>query len=621
MYFTGDGWLRFIRAHKLREGYFLVFCYKGNALFKFRVYDLSACDITSYASIDAHDDNGNENVKVNTKSKNISKQRKMKEKIRVIEVADEDEFEEDDGDKEREITEKEEQEKKKVLEVRLKKEKAILKEGYEKENKESIDEKKMVKRRKKISEVKIEEEHEELIPKRKRKTSGGKTSESDEPSIKRCMNSGYTEMMNRNNSSPPRGINKFEVSIWPCNLVHPYLNIPAKFRAANGLTEYNSLTLMDPKGRSWQVQLRHKTNKFESRTSMTTGWNKFASANELKQGDKCIFELGSEENNGILLMKVSIKKKESIDKKKMKEKKKMSGVKFGGEHAILKEGYEKENKESIDEKKMVKRRKKISEVKIEEEHVQSCNILACSHVTSFSFFSEELIPKRKRKTSGGKTSESDEPSIKRCMNLGYTEMMNRNNSSPPRGINKFEVPIWPSNLVQPYMNIPAKFRAANGLTEYNSLTLMDPKGRSWQVQLRHRTNKFQSRTSMTTGWNKFAFANELKQGDKCIFELGSEENNGILLMKVSIKKKESIDKKKMKEKNILLMKVSIKKKESIDKKKMKEKNKMSGVKFGGEHGDKCVFKLGSKESNGLVQYGRKYLDDLASFSSSSSGFG
>ncbi|XP_020242848.1 putative B3 domain-containing protein Os04g0347400 [Asparagus officinalis] len=125
MYFTGDGWLRFIRAHKLREGYFLVFCYKGNALFKFRVYDLSACDITSYASIDAHDDNGNENVKVNTKSKNISKQRKMKEKIRVIEVADEDEFEEDDGDKEREITEKEEQEKKKVLEVRLKKEKGF----------------------------------------------------------------------------------------------------------------------------------------------------------------------------------------------------------------------------------------------------------------------------------------------------------------------------------------------------------------------------------------------------------------------------------------------------------------------------------------------------------------
>ncbi|XP_020242851.1 B3 domain-containing protein Os03g0622100-like [Asparagus officinalis] len=434
-------------------------------------------------------------------------------------------------------------EKKKTPEENIenKKESAILKEGYEKENKESIDEKKMVKRRKKISEVKIEEEHEELIPKRKRKTSGGKTSESDEPSIKRCMNSGYTEMMNRNNSSPPRGINKFEVSIWPCNLVHPYLNIPAKFRAANGLTEYNSLTLMDPKGRSWQVQLRHKTNKFESRTSMTTGWNKFASANELKQGDKCIFELGSEENNGILLMKVSIKKKESIDKKKMKEKKKMSGVKFGGEHAILKVGYEKENKESIDEKKMVKRRKKISEVKIEEEH-------------------EELIPKRKRKTSGGKTSESDEPSIKRCMNSGYTEMMNRNNSSPPRGINKFEAPIWPCNLVHPYLNIPAKFRAANGLTEYNSLTLMDPKGRSWQVQLRHKTNKFESRTSMTTGWNKFACANELKQGDKCIFELGSEENNGILLMKVSIKKKES-----------------------IDKKKMKEKKKMSGVKFGGEH--------------------------------------
>ncbi|XP_020242853.1 B3 domain-containing protein Os11g0197600-like [Asparagus officinalis] len=340
MYFSGDGWLRFIHAHKLQEGYFLVFCYKGNALFKFRVYDLSACDITSYASIDVHDDNGNENVKVNTKSKNISKQKKMKEKIPVImkltsylclNVLKE----EDDGDKGREITEKEQQEKKKVLEGRLKKRRGsyILKEGYEKENKESIDEKKMVKRKKKISEVKIEEEHEELIPKRKRKTSGEKTSESDEPTIKRCMNSGYTEMMKRNNSSPPRGINKFEVPIWPCNLVRPYMNIPVEFRAANCLTEYNSLTLMDPKGRSWQVQLRHRTNKF--RTSITTGWNKFAAANELKLGDKCIFELGSEENNGILLMKVSIKKKESIDKKKMKEKKKTSGVKFGGEHVVL----------------------------------------------------------------------------------------------------------------------------------------------------------------------------------------------------------------------------------------------------------------------------------------------
>lgn len=52
LYFGGEGWLQFVHAHNLGLGYFLVFCYEGNMMFNFRVYDLSACETTSYASIE-----------------------------------------------------------------------------------------------------------------------------------------------------------------------------------------------------------------------------------------------------------------------------------------------------------------------------------------------------------------------------------------------------------------------------------------------------------------------------------------------------------------------------------------------------------------------------------------
>ncbi|XP_020243790.1 B3 domain-containing protein Os03g0212300-like [Asparagus officinalis] len=310
MYFSGNGWLRFVRAHKLGVGYFVVFCYKGNMVFKFRVYDLSACEITSYASSDAPRENFYNNKK---KTNNENEKKKMKEKITVINVEeDEENFEDDDGDEVTESIEKrKKQQLKKISEVKFEKEN----EDYEieKDLKGTIDEKKMTKKKKKISEVKIEGEHDELRLKRRRKSSRDKIEESDNKSTYKVrMNPRYHERIQRNNGSTTGTKPKFEATVWPCNLSSPYMNIPVEFSDTNGLTEHNELTLMDPKGRLWQVRVMHRRTRFggsRNTSSMHTGWVKFAAANKLEVGDKCIFKLGSENKNGRLLMKVSIRKK------------------------------------------------------------------------------------------------------------------------------------------------------------------------------------------------------------------------------------------------------------------------------------------------------------------------
>lgn len=46
VYFAGDSWVHFLKAHDIKVGYFLVFSYRGNMVFNFRAYDLSTCEIT-----------------------------------------------------------------------------------------------------------------------------------------------------------------------------------------------------------------------------------------------------------------------------------------------------------------------------------------------------------------------------------------------------------------------------------------------------------------------------------------------------------------------------------------------------------------------------------------------
>lgn len=77
VYFCGNGWLKFVHAHNLGLGYFLVFGYRGNMLFDIRVYDPSTCEITSYASSDAHKEDFVE------ESSNAKLEKEKKERIQI----------------------------------------------------------------------------------------------------------------------------------------------------------------------------------------------------------------------------------------------------------------------------------------------------------------------------------------------------------------------------------------------------------------------------------------------------------------------------------------------------------------------------------------------------------
>ncbi|KAF9609019.1 hypothetical protein IFM89_012358 [Coptis chinensis] len=84
--------------------------------------------------------------------------------------------------------------------------------------------------------------------------------------------------------------------------------------------------------------------------------------------------------------------------------------------------------------------------------------------------------------------------------------------------------------------IPADFGRENGLGKRREMmTLEDPKGRSWEVQLSHRRT---GHAYIPSGWRAFSMANKLGVGDICTFKLVSRMDNKVA-MKVSVSRSKS----------------------------------------------------------------------------------
>ncbi|KAL5704467.1 hypothetical protein ACHQM5_022893 [Ranunculus cassubicifolius] len=95
--------------------------------------------------------------------------------------------------------------------------------------------------------------------------------------------------------------------------------------------------------------------------------------------------------------------------------------------------------------------------------------------------------------------------------------------SPPP---EFTVTLQPYSFNKSAMNIPAKFVRENRLrNRVGMIKLIDPKGKSWEVNLRCE----KSQVLLGAGWREFSDANKLKLGEKCTFKLVSKGSKNIIM--------------------------------------------------------------------------------------------
>ncbi|KAJ4963692.1 hypothetical protein NE237_023631 [Protea cynaroides] len=107
--------------------------------------------------------------------------------------------------------------------------------------------------------------------------------------------------------TPPRGCNRpkatkpcsFKILMRHYNLRKDFVAIPMVFARYYGLTiNIFKAILRDEKMRMWSVNLDRCRN---GRVILLDGWHEFVSANQLKEGDSCLFKLNNSGANAIVL--------------------------------------------------------------------------------------------------------------------------------------------------------------------------------------------------------------------------------------------------------------------------------------------------------------------------------
>ncbi|XP_024014114.1 B3 domain-containing protein REM10 [Eutrema salsugineum] len=88
--------------------------------------------------------------------------------------------------------------------------------------------------------------------------------------------------------------------------------------------------------------------------------------------------------------------------------------------------------------------------------------------------------------------------------------------------------VTASNLERDTVYLPKKFAVSNGLLKKREIDLVNEKGKSWRIDLRHVA--YPGRFCMRRGWRSFCIANEKKPGDSFKFKLVQNGETPMLQM-------------------------------------------------------------------------------------------
>ncbi|KAK4751447.1 hypothetical protein SAY87_004929 [Trapa incisa] len=86
---------------------------------------------------------------------------------------------------------------------------------------------------------------------------------------------------------------RFTVTIKDSNIRFRYMTIPKRFARTNNLLDKSMVVLRDPLGNKWPVTLRLRDRP--STLNMIHEWQDFSTANGLRVGDICVFQLLADE--------------------------------------------------------------------------------------------------------------------------------------------------------------------------------------------------------------------------------------------------------------------------------------------------------------------------------------
>ncbi|MQL95283.1 hypothetical protein Taro_027949 [Colocasia esculenta] len=242
---------------------------------------------------------------------------------------------------------------------------------------------------------------------------------------------------------------------------NPSVEIPAAFSASNKLSSVRRLFLRDPRGVVWPTNVNHwrEASRIRSRI-IGRGWRRFCAANNLEDGDICVFEL--RERN---VLHVQVRKN-------------------GSPQAAC-------------------RREKIRPVKAPEADAAS----------------SDVSMRNRKPPSQQNTAKVIEPPS-HCKVEQVVGTVKDHTPLPYRG---FMSRITPSEAGRGYLRIPRYFFLSFAdFSAVRQITLhVDGQSRKWPANVLHWKGRSRELARIGAGWRYFCRCNNVVAGDVCIFRLTS----------------------------------------------------------------------------------------------------
>ncbi|XP_077228192.1 putative B3 domain-containing protein At5g66980 isoform X2 [Tasmannia lanceolata] len=236
------------------------------------------------------------------------------------------------------------------------------------------------------------------------------------------------------------------------------LRIPPAFIKHLSRESIDKFILRNPTGRFWHVQVR----RVVSDLFLQEGWQGFVKDNSLQIGDFLVFDYGGNSNFDIRIYgKSGCEKDETL-----------VNLSSGEDYSYREKENQKERGDAV-----------------EGTHIP-----------------QDMCSKRRSKRNGQMLLRAIE----------RKEVVEAASYSLKSARPHFSVTLTRSMVYKNNITIPKEFVTTTGLRGKSRLILCDPSGMFWHMTITSRRDD--GRAIITGGWRGFARANDIGEGDKCIFE-------------------------------------------------------------------------------------------------------
>ncbi|CAN6906244.1 unnamed protein product [Brassica oleracea] len=384
----------------------------------------------------------------------------------------------------------------------------------------------------------------------------------------------------------------FVAIVTASNIRRDTMYLPKKFAASNGLKSKFKIDLMNEKGESWTIELRHEP--YSGRFRIRSGWRSFCVANGKKPGDMFNFKLIRNVETPVLkLFPLNLPKlgKFPLNMHKLEPSNdtrqgfEATEKEFPGVQTNRDDSRQEPTNEAIRKGKWLE----ANETTIKEENITTSENRFVTLILTTSkldlpkeFASSNLLEKECRKIvlrdrwerswamdlafnkssdtfnirqgwrsfcdENGKKAGSffvfklignrETPLLSLCStestsNKNNTESCVEHSTTPPIKSRLMTLTIEHASFRKGSLRLPLRFMKKHGLDKPRLITLLGKDGTKWVANLRRESSG--GRMRLGKGWKDFALDNGLKVGDSFTFELVGKNNTPPMLSLIRTK--------------------------------------------------------------------------------------